>query len=68
MRLKLRLNSIERLKQKFITLTDQKGRVGYDAYVGERGASCLVDNVNVLQYHVFLKDAPILILDEATST
>ena len=49
-------------------LTDQKGRVGFDAYVGERGVKLSGgQRQRIAISRVFLKDAPILILDEATS-
>ena len=49
-------------------LSDQKGRVGFDAYVGERGVKLSGgQRQRIAISRVFLKDAPILILDEATS-
>lgn len=53
----------------FITaLRDNRGRSGYDAFVGERGVKLSGgQRQRVAISRIFLKDAPILILDEATS-
>lgn len=49
-------------------LKDQKGRVGLDAHVGERGVKLSGgQRQRIAISRVFLKDAPILVLDEATS-
>ncbi|MGN6470281.1 MAG: ABC transporter ATP-binding protein, partial [Rhizobiaceae bacterium] len=51
-----------------VKLHDKKGRLGYDAHVGERGATLSGgQRQRIAIARVFLKDAPILILDEATS-
>ncbi|MEH0295711.1 ABC transporter ATP-binding protein [Agrobacterium sp. CCNWLW71] len=49
-------------------LKDNQGRIGYGAFVGDRGIKLSGgQRQRVAIARVFLKDAPILVLDEATS-
>ncbi len=65
----LRLAAEQAHASEFIaTLSDPKGRTGFEAHVGERGVKLSGgQRQRIAIARVMLKDAPILLLDEATS-
>ena len=57
------------IHETILKLSDQHGNTGYDAIVGERGVKLSGgQRQRIAIARAFLKDAPILILDEATAS